>query len=75
MIPCLSIVRIHKKFGIQIFEIDFVIENKLYLTLFPSLGPQEVGPNTILPLHAPNMRVTHTPNLVEFGQMVSEEIA
>ena len=35
MIPCLSIVRIYKKFGIQIFEIDFVIEKKIIFNSFP----------------------------------------
>ena len=31
----LSFVRTHTKFGINIFEIDFVIEIKLYLTFWP----------------------------------------
>ena len=37
----LSFVRIHTKFGVKIFEIDFVIEIKWYLTL--PQGPRGVG--------------------------------
>ena len=46
---------------IKIFEIDFVIEIKWYLTFWPL--PRASG-------GAPFMRVTHTPNLVELRPMV-----
>ena len=41
--------------------------------LTPPNGPQGVGQK--LPLHAPFMGDTHTPNLVDFRPMVLEEIA
>ena len=40
-------MRTHTKFGIKIFEIDFVIEVKWYLTFDPSPGPQTRGQKTI----------------------------
>ena len=57
----LSFVRIHTKFGIKIFEIDFVIEINDIWPFDPSLGPQGAGPKKVW-LHAPFMWVTHTPN-------------
>ena len=67
-------MRTHTKFGTQIFEIDFVIEIKWYLTFWPlSRAPGGRARNSLM-LHAPYMWVTHTQNLVEFRPMVKEEI-
>ena len=66
----LSIVRTHTKFGIKIFEIDFVIEIKWYLTFWPLPRAPGGGAKKKLTLHAPFMSVTHTPNLVEFRPMI-----
>ena len=66
----LSFVRTHPKFGIKIFEIDFVIEIKWYLTFWPRPRAQGGWAKKNLPLHAPFMWVTQSPNLVEFRQMV-----
>ena len=40
-------MRTHTQFGINIFEIDFVIEIKWYLTFDPSPGPQGAGPKKL----------------------------
>ena len=64
----------HTKFGIKIFEIDFVIEIK-YLTFWPLPQAQGGEGKKKLTLHAPFMSVTHIPNLVEFRPVVEEEIA
>ena len=66
----LSFVRRHTKFGFKIFEIDFVIELKWYLTIWPLPRAQGGGSNKNVPLHAPFMWATHTPNLVGFRPMV-----
>ena len=71
----LSFVRTHTKFGIKIFEIDFVIEIKWYLTFWPFPRAPGGGAKKSLTLHAPFLSVTHTPNLVEFRPMFSEEIS
>ena len=61
-------MRIHTKFYIKIFEIDFVIEIK-FLT-----PPQGAG-QKLFSIARPFIWVTHTPNLFEFRPMVNEEIA
>ena len=47
----------HTKFGIKIFEIDFVIEIKWYLTFWPLPGPQGAGQKNFdvaRPIHVSN---------------------
>ena len=74
----LSFLRKHTMFCIKIFEIDFVIEMKWYLLKWNDIWPFPRAPggwaNKYLPLHAPFMWVTLTPNL-KFRPMVYEEIA
>ena len=54
----LSFVRTHTKFGIKIFEIDFVIEIKWYLTFWaPPQGPRGRGQkkfDVARPIHVSN---------------------
>ena len=57
-------------FWIKIFEIDFVIEIKWYLTFWPLPRDPGGGAKEKLTLRAPFMWVTHTPNLVGFRPMV-----
>ena len=56
------------EFGIKIFKIDFVIDFKWYLTFDLSPGSQGAGQK--MPLRAPFMWVSHTPNLVEYRPTV-----
>ena len=56
----LLFVRTHTQFGIKIFEIDFVIENKWYLTFFaPPQGPRGRGQkqfDVARPIYVSNLR-------------------
>ena len=54
----------------KIFEIDFVIEIKWYLTFWPLPRAPGGRAKNFFTLRAPFMWVTHTPNLVEFRPMV-----
>ena len=67
----LSFVRTHTKLWIKIFEIDFVIEIKWYLTFWPlPRAPGGVAPPKKLRCVPHSQWVTHTPNLVKFHPMV-----
>ena len=48
------------KFGIKIFEIGFVIENKWYLTFWPLPRAQGVGPNKTAAAHPIHGSNSHT---------------
>ena len=41
-----SFLRRHTKFGLKIFEIDFVVEIKLFNLLAPPQGPRGQGPKS-----------------------------
>ena len=71
----LSFVRPHTKFGINIFEIDFVIEIKWYLTCWPLPKAPGDGVKKRIAAARP-IHVSYSQNnLIEFDPMVKEEIS
>ena len=52
-----SFARTNTKFGIKIFEIDFVIENKWYLTFWPLPRGRGKKNDVARPIHASNSHI------------------
>ena len=71
----LSFVRRHTKFGLKIFEIDFVIQIlMIFYLLAPPQGPRGWWPKEwCRPVHVSFMEVTHTPNLAEFREKIDPQ--
>ena len=64
----LSFVRTHTKFGIKIFEIDFVIEIKWYLTFWPlPRAPGDGAKKFFYDVHPIHVSNSHT----KFGRISS----
>ena len=64
----LSFVRTHTKFGVKIFEIDFVIETKWYLTFWPLPQCPRWRGQKRLTLHSIHVSNSHTKFGLNFVQ-------
>ena len=56
--------------GLRLIPVNLICHITMFrkLNFDPSPRPQGEGTKKIVPVHVPFMQVTHTPNLVEFGE-------